>query len=88
LATHELIPEGAAANDGQVQRCRGESQRWPGQRRSRQQESFTGPDSREAPRTEDLERDLIFVGTVGIIDPPRQEVAVAIAKRTGPASAW
>lgn len=29
---------------------------------------------------EQLERDLIFVGTVGIIDPPREEAAVAIAQ--------
>jgi magnesium-transporting ATPase (P-type) len=30
--------------------------------------------------SEDLEHDLIFVGTVGIIDPPRPEAAVAIGE--------
>lgn len=30
--------------------------------------------------SEKLEHDLIFVGTVGIIDPPREEAAVAIAE--------
>ena len=36
-----------------------------------------GEDSTAA---EALERDLIFVGTVGMIDPPREEAAVAIAE--------
>ena len=35
--------------------------------------------------SEDLERDLIFLGTVGMIDPPRPEVkvAIAVARRAG-----
>jgi magnesium-transporting ATPase (P-type) len=32
---------------------------------------------------DELERDLIFVGTVGIIDPPREEAAVAIREAQG-----
>ena len=45
-----------------------------------QAEAGVDPASAEA-----LERDLIFVGTVGMIDPPREEAAVAIreARRAG-----
>ena len=36
-------------------------------------------ESADPERAEDIERDLIFAGTVGIIDPPREEAAQAIA---------
>lgn len=44
-----------------------------------------GPDeavnlTADAAATEALERDLVFVGTVGIIDPPRAEAATAICE--------
>ncbi|MEO6032285.1 MAG: cation-translocating P-type ATPase [Burkholderiaceae bacterium] len=41
--------------------------------------------SQAASSPEQLERDLIFVGTVGIVDPPREEAATAIreAQRAG-----
>ena len=45
----------------------------------------TGQSGDDPAAAETLERDLIFVGTVGIIDPPREEAAVAIreARRAG-----
>ena len=36
-------------------------------------------DAGETAQADDLEHDLVFVGTVGIIDPPREEVGAAIA---------
>lgn len=42
-----------------------------------------GPDEDTSAANEALERDLVFVGTVGIIDPPRPEAAVAIREAHG-----
>jgi Ca2+-transporting ATPase len=41
------------------------------------------PDEDTSAANEALERDLVFVGTVGIIDPPRPEAAVAIREAHG-----
>jgi len=42
-----------------------------------------GPDEDPAATNEALERELVYVGTVGIIDPPRPEAAVAIRQAQG-----
>jgi len=38
------------------------------------------PDNLESIKTEDLEKDLVFVGLMGMIDPPRTEVKPALEK--------
>jgi Ca2+-transporting ATPase len=41
---------------------------------------LTPPDTGAAGASEDLERDLVYAGTVGILDPPRAEAMAAIAE--------